>query len=125
MSQPQDHPQPGHDWNDLNTREVEETLQAATDLAYHLADDIGTRTEGPSYRDTTELASIEGALETELKTNPGARAAQKALARAMTVTVHGEAAFADAQRASAILFGGGLEGVSETVFRDVVGEVPT
>jgi len=67
MSQPQDHPQPGHDWNDLNTREVEETLQAATDLAYHLADDIGTRTEGPSYRDTAELASIEGALETELK----------------------------------------------------------
>ncbi len=65
------------------------------------------------------------ALATELTTNPGARAAQKALARAMTVTVHGETAFADAQRASEIMFGGGLEGVSETVFRDVVGEVPT
>lgn len=65
------------------------------------------------------------ALETELKANPGARAAQKALARAMTVTVHGEAAFADAQRASEIMFGGGLDGVSEAVFRDVVGEVPT
>ncbi|WP_414665074.1 tyrosine--tRNA ligase [Horticoccus sp. 23ND18S-11] len=65
------------------------------------------------------------ALETELKANPGARAAQKALARAMTLTVHGESALADAQRASEIMFGGGLEGVSEAVFADVVGEVPT
>jgi tyrosyl-tRNA synthetase len=69
-------------------------------------------------------AEIE-ALEAELKANPGARAAQKALARAMTSTVHGEAALADAQRASEIMFGGGLEGVSEAVFQDVVGEVPT
>jgi len=65
------------------------------------------------------------ALETELKANPGARAAQKALARAMTLTVHGESALADAQRASEIMFGGGLDGVSEAVFADVVGEVPT
>jgi len=65
------------------------------------------------------------AFEHEVKTNPGARAAQKALARAMTSTVHGESALADAQRASEIMFGGGLEGVSETVFADVVGEVPT
>jgi tyrosyl-tRNA synthetase len=64
-------------------------------------------------------------LETEVSTNPGARAAQKALARAMTATVHGESALADAQRASEIMFGGGLDGVSEAVFRDVVGEVPT
>jgi len=28
-------------------------------------------------------------------------------------------------RASEIMFGGGLEGVTETVFKDVVGEVPT
>jgi len=65
------------------------------------------------------------ALEAELTANPGARAAQKALARAITTTVHGESAFADALRASEIMFGGALEGVSETVFRDVVGEVPT
>ena len=65
------------------------------------------------------------ALETEVTANPGARAAQKALARALTLTVHGESAFADALRASEIMFGGGLEGVSEAVFRDVVGEVPT
>jgi tyrosyl-tRNA synthetase len=65
------------------------------------------------------------ALEAEVTGNPGARAAQKALARAITTVVHGETAFADAQRASEIMFGGGLEGVTEDVFQDVVGEVPT
>ena len=58
------------------------------------------------------------ALEAEVKNNPGGRAAQKALARAMTSVVHGESALADAQRASEIMFGGGLEGVSESVFQD-------
>jgi tyrosyl-tRNA synthetase len=65
------------------------------------------------------------ALEAEVAGNPGARAAQKALARAMTSTVHGETAFADAQRASEIMFGGGLDGITEAVFQDVVGEIPT
>lgn len=65
------------------------------------------------------------ALEAEVQSNPGARGAQKALARAMTATVHGDTAFADAQRASEIMFGGGLEGIAETVFQDVIGEVPT
>ncbi len=66
-----------------------------------------------------------GALETELKANPGARAAQKALAREMTLLVHGADALADAQRASEIMFGGGLDGISEATFNDVLGEVPT
>ncbi len=65
------------------------------------------------------------ALEEELAANPGARAAQKALAQAVTTLVHGEAVCADAMRASTIMFGGGLEGISEAVFEDVVGEVPT
>lgn len=65
------------------------------------------------------------ALETELKANPGARAAQKALAREMTTLVHGADALAGALKASEILFGGSLEGVTETVFNDVVGEIPT
>src|SRR5688572_28524494 len=66
-----------------------------------------------------------GALEAEVKSNPGARAAQKRLARELTTLVHGEQATLDAQRASEILFGGGLEGISEAVFNDVAGEVPT
>jgi tyrosyl-tRNA synthetase len=65
------------------------------------------------------------ALELEVSSNPGGRAAQKALARAMTLSVHGESALTDAQRASEIMFGGGLDGVTEAVFEDVVGEVPT
>lgn len=65
------------------------------------------------------------ALEVELKGNPGARTAQKALARAITTMVHGETECANARRATEIMFGGGLEGVGEETFRDVVGEVPT
>jgi tyrosyl-tRNA synthetase len=56
---------------------------------------------------------------------PEARAAHKALAREVTVMLHGTAALDDAVRASEILFGGGLEGVSEQTFNDVAGEVPT
>jgi tyrosyl-tRNA synthetase len=64
-------------------------------------------------------------LEAELKANPGARAAQKALAREMTKLVHGADALAAAMKASEILFGGALDGVTEDIFNDVVGEVPT
>jgi tyrosyl-tRNA synthetase len=64
-------------------------------------------------------------LEAEHSANPGARAAHKTLARELTTLVHGAAACDDAMRASEIMFGGALEGVSESVFQDVVGEVPT
>lgn len=64
-------------------------------------------------------------LAADLAANPGARAAQKALAREVTTLVHGATACDDAQRASEIMFGGGLEGISESVFKDVVGEIPT
>ena len=65
------------------------------------------------------------ALESEVKSNPGARAAQKRLARELTTLVHGATECDNAVRASEILFGGGLEGISESVFNDVAGEVPT
>ncbi len=65
------------------------------------------------------------ALEAELKSNPGARAAQKALAKEMTLLVHGQDALTGALKASEILFGGSLEGITEEIFNDVVGEVPT
>jgi tyrosyl-tRNA synthetase len=64
-------------------------------------------------------------LEVKHLANPGAREAHRALAREVTTIVHGSSAANDAIRASEIMFGGGLEGVSETTFRDVVGEVPT
>jgi tyrosyl-tRNA synthetase len=65
------------------------------------------------------------ALEKAHNENPGARVAHKALAKAMTDLIHGENATAEALRASEILFGGGLEGISETTFNEIVGEVPT
>jgi tyrosyl-tRNA synthetase len=65
------------------------------------------------------------ALQADLKANPGARSAQKALARELTTLVHGASGCADAQRASELMFGGGVEGITEELFRDVVGEVPT
>ncbi len=68
--------------------------------------------------DVAELAASAAA-------DPGARLAQRALARELTVLVHGESAHADARRASEIMFGGGLEGVTETLFAEVVGEIPT
>ena len=64
-------------------------------------------------------------LEKKHAENPGAREAHKALARAVTDLVHGPSATAEAIRASEILFGGGLEGISEATFNDIVGEVPS
>ena len=65
------------------------------------------------------------ALAAEHARNPGERTAQKTLAREVTALVHGQSACDDAVRASEIMFGGGLSGITETVFTDVVGEVPT
>jgi tyrosyl-tRNA synthetase len=65
------------------------------------------------------------ALAAEHQAKPEARAAHKALARAMTDLVHGQDATTEAMRASEILFGGGLDGIAESTFNEIVGEVPT
>jgi tyrosyl-tRNA synthetase len=65
------------------------------------------------------------ALEKQHLDNPGARAAHNALAKAVTDLIHGPDATVEAMRASEILFGGELAGVSETTFNEIVGEVPT
>jgi tyrosyl-tRNA synthetase len=64
-------------------------------------------------------------LEKQHAEKPEAGVAHKALATAMTELIHGASACADAVRASEILFGGGLEGITESTFNDVVGEVPS
>src|SRR5438270_6530762 len=64
-------------------------------------------------------------LEKQHAENPGARAAHKALAQAVTDLVHGPRATAEAVHASEILFGGEPGGISESTFNDIVGEVPT
>ena len=64
-------------------------------------------------------------LEKQHAEKPEARAAHKALAKAVTDLIHGPEATAEAIRASEILFGGELAGISEPTFQDIVGEVPT
>jgi tyrosyl-tRNA synthetase len=65
------------------------------------------------------------ALAAQHEKQPEARVAHKALAKAVTDLIHGDGATAEAVRASEILFGGGLEGISESTFNDIVGEAPT
>lgn len=65
------------------------------------------------------------ALEAKHTANPGAREAHKALAKSVTDLIHGENATQEAMRASEILFGGKLDGISESTFNEIVGEVPT
>jgi tyrosyl-tRNA synthetase len=65
------------------------------------------------------------ALAAQHEKQPEARAAHKALAKSVTDLIHGDSATAEAVRASEILFGGGLEGISEATFNDIVGEAPT
>jgi tyrosyl-tRNA synthetase len=64
------------------------------------------------------------ALEQELKTNPGARLAQKTLAKEMTALVHGPERLAGAIKASEVLFGGSIDGLSAEDFQDVIAEAP-
>ena len=64
-------------------------------------------------------------LEASHTENPSGREAHTALAVAMTDLIHGEAATQEAQQASRILFGGGLDGIGESTFNEIIGEVPT
>jgi tyrosyl-tRNA synthetase len=65
------------------------------------------------------------ALEVKHVANPGARETHRTLAKAVTDLIHGEGATQEAIRASEILFGGKLNGISESTFNEIVGEVPT
>jgi len=65
------------------------------------------------------------AVAAEHLRNPGARTAQKVLAREVTTLVHGQGACDDAIRASEIMFGGALDGLTAAVFAEAVGELPT
>jgi tyrosyl-tRNA synthetase len=74
-----------------------------------------------SFADQAKMAE----LEQQHTANPGARAPHKFIARELTTLIHGATAADDAVRASDVLFGGGLEGISERTFNDLVGEVPS
>jgi len=64
------------------------------------------------------------ALEAAHAAGPEKREAHKRLALELTTLVHGEEAARDAIRASEILFGGTLAGITEKQFGEVIQEVP-
>ncbi len=65
------------------------------------------------------------ALERSVLEEPEKRVAQRRLAEVVTLQVHGDAALADAVRASKAMFGGELEGLDDATLEDVFGDVPS
>ncbi|HYQ18885.1 MAG TPA: tyrosine--tRNA ligase [Polyangiaceae bacterium] len=63
-------------------------------------------------------------LEAEHKSNPGARAAHRALAQHMTELLHGAEGLAQAQKASEALFSGNVGDLSEDSIGDLFGSAP-
>ncbi len=66
-----------------------------------------------------------GALETSLLERPHLREAQRKLAQDVTRLVHGETAVARAEKASAVLFGGELDGLDAQEIGEIFAEVPS
>jgi tyrosyl-tRNA synthetase len=64
-------------------------------------------------------------LEKKHAENPGARAAQIALAEAVTDLIHGASATAKARNAGEILFCNNYDDISKNDFEEVAGDVPT
>jgi tyrosyl-tRNA synthetase len=71
--------------------------------------------------DQDEIAEYEKAVEEA----PHERAAQKRLAEEVTRNVHGEDGLAAALKATEVLFGGELEGLSAAELLDIFAEVPS
>lgn len=70
------------------------------------------------------MATVEEVASTHAAA-PEHRRGQRRLAREVSALVHGEDAATAAEEASAVLFGGGLEGVSAAGLSALAGEVPT
>lgn len=64
-------------------------------------------------------------LEKEVALQPGAREAQRALARLVTAMVHGESNLEKAISASRVLFGGSIQALSLADLRDIFEDVPS
>ncbi|HWW53585.1 MAG TPA: tyrosine--tRNA ligase, partial [Acidimicrobiales bacterium] len=71
-----------------------------------------------------DRATIE-ALDQATVEHPEERAAQRALARAVTTLVHGDAETDKAERAAGALFGGSLRGLDEPTLLGVFAEAPS
>jgi tyrosyl-tRNA synthetase len=74
----------------------------------------------------TELSKAEiTALEQSLQSNPGARDAQKTLARWLTEFVHGQTGLNAALKATEILFGAAIESLDDAQLLDIFADVPS
>lgn len=81
---------------------------------------------GPFLRYFTELSHEEiEALEAAVAAEPQRRAAQRRLARELTLLVHGEEGLRAAERATDALFGGDLEGLAEAELLEIFADVPS
>jgi tyrosyl-tRNA synthetase len=81
---------------------------------------------GRFLRYYTELPREDIAeLERGVEADPAARAAQKRLAEEVTRLVHGDEGLERARRATEVLFGGSLEGMSEAELLEVFDDVPS
>ncbi|MDA0682883.1 MAG: tyrosine--tRNA ligase [Bacteroidetes bacterium] len=67
---------------------------------------------------------IDG-LEAEVNERPGAREAQRTLARHITTALHGESELAKSEMASKVLFGGSMENLGVKDLRDIFEDVPS
>ena len=65
------------------------------------------------------------ALAEQMEARPGARDAQRALARAVTTMVHGEEATEAAERTGRVLFGGDVAGLGAAALAEVFEEAPS
>ncbi|MEX2532744.1 MAG: tyrosine--tRNA ligase [Nitriliruptoraceae bacterium] len=84
--------------------------------------DVGRFLRLFTYRDEDEIV----ALEKQLRADPKARAAHRALARDATAIIHGDDAVEQAERASAVLFGGqGNTADSDGGLADVLAAAPS
>ena len=66
-----------------------------------------------------------GELQRSRDRDPHLRLAQKSLAREMTGMIHGPEAAGEAEQVSGILFGGGLESITERAFGQMMEEIPS
>lgn len=64
-------------------------------------------------------------LAKDTEANPHERAAQRKLAQEVTGIVHGETAAAAAEKASAVLFGGSIDGLGAREISDIFQDVPS
>lgn len=70
------------------------------------------------------VAEVTACVEAHLA-DPGARSAQRSLAREMTSLVHGQHAARSAEEAAAVLFGGDPYAAGEDIFEMLAVEIPT